>query len=178
VSEWRLYLFLWLFLLTGCANIPDFYAPPEQRKPLTGTEPHEVGDFVNLGDIGADTYIVRDVNEAVEGAGWRWTRKRPELRFFLDSVEKLTLKAEFAVAGATMKDTGPVNIAVLINGQLLDTVHCEKAGEHYFEKRVPAKLLQANAINLVALEIDKVWIAPDDGAVLGFILTRVGFAPE
>jgi len=31
-------------------------------------------------------------------------------------------------------------------------------------------------MNLVALEIDKVWIAPGDGAKMGFILSRAGFA--
>ena len=147
-----------------------------QRKPLTGTEPNEVGHFVNLRDAGADSYIVRDISPAVEGSGWRWTGKRPELRFFLDAVDKLTFKAEFAVAEATIKDTGPVTVSVLINGNLLEKVYCAKSGERYVEKPVPAKFLRANAMNLVALEIDKVWIAPDDGAKMGFILSRAGFA--
>jgi len=147
-----------------------------QRKPLTGTEPNEVGYFVNLRDAGADSYIVRDVSEAVEGGSWRWTGKRPELRFFLDSVDKLTFKAEFSIADATIKDTGPVTISVLINGNLLDKIYCEKAGERYFEKPAPATFLRPNAMNLVALEIDKVWIAPGDGAKMGFILSRAGFA--
>ena len=175
MSELRPYILLALCFVTGCANIPDSYAPPMQRKPLTGTEPNEMGHFVNLGADDADSYIVRDIGDR-DGA-WRWTHKRPELRFFLESVDKLTFKAEFAIAEATIKDTGPVTISVLINGNLLDKVHCAKSGERYFEKPVPAKFLRPNAMNLVALEIDKVWIAPGDGAQLGFILSRAGFTP-
>jgi hypothetical protein len=147
-----------------------------QRKPLTGSEPSEIGHFIDLKDAGADAYIVRDVSEAVEGGSWRWTGKRPELRFYLDSIDKLTFKAEFAIAEVTIKDTGPVTISVLINGNLLDIVHCPKSGEQYFEKPVPPKFLHANAVNTAALEIDKVWIALDDGAKMGFILSRAGFA--
>jgi hypothetical protein len=176
VSVPRPYILLALCFITGCSNTPDSYAPPIQRKPLTGAEPNELGHFVNMSDAGADAYIMRDVSEAVEGGAWRWTGQRPELRFYLDSVDKLTFKAEFAVAEATIKDTGPVTISVLINGNLLDKVHCEKSGEQYFAKPVPPKFLRANAMNVVALEIDKVWVAPGDGAKMGFILSRAGFA--
>ena len=87
MSELRPYILLTLCFVTGCANIPDSYAPPMQRKPLTGTEPNEMGHFVNMGADDADSYIVRDIGDR-DGA-WRWTHKRPELRFFLESVDKL-----------------------------------------------------------------------------------------
>ena len=65
---------------------------------------------------------------------------------------------------------------MLINGNLLDKIRCENSGEQFFEKPVPEKFLRAHAMNLVAMEIDKVWIAAADGAAMGFILTRAGFA--
>jgi hypothetical protein len=144
--------------------------------PFAGSESKELGTFVNLGDPDADSYIVRDVVEGGEGDSWRWTRKRPELRFALESVDNLTFKADFSLAEATIKETGPVTVSVFINGQLLGGVHCEKSGDQYFEKRVPAGMLRANATNLVALEVDKVYVAKADGAILGMILSRVGFA--
>ena len=114
MSEYRPYILLPLCLLAGCANIPDSYAPPIQRKPLTGAEPSPIGTFVNLGEPSADAYIVRDITGYVESSGWRWTRKRPELRFFLDSIDHLKFKADFSIADATLKDTGPVTISIFI----------------------------------------------------------------
>jgi hypothetical protein len=175
VSEYRPYIFLSLCLLAGCSDIPDSYAPPIQRKPLTGAEPSPIGTFVNLGEPSADAYVVHDVTGYVEGSSWRWTRKRPELRFFLDSTEHLKFKVDLSIADATLKDTGPVTISVFINGHLLDKVKYAAAGRKQYEKPVPAAFLLPKSVNFAALEIDKVWISKTDGAVLGFILTSAGF---
>jgi len=128
-----------------------------------------------MSDPDADAYIVKDVSQAAEAGSWRWTRKRPELRFFLEATENLNFKADFSIAEATLRETGPVTISVLINGNLPDTLHCADAGEKHIDKPVPEKFLRAKALNFAALEIDKVWISKTDGAVLGFILTRAGF---
>jgi hypothetical protein len=176
VSEYRPHILLSLCLLAGCSNIPDSYAPPIQRKPLTGVEPSPIGTFANLGEASADAYIVRDVTGYTESASWRWTRKRPELRFFLDSIERLKFKADLSVADATLKDTGPVTISIFINGHLLDSVKYTAAGRKQYEKPVPAEFLNPKSVNFAALEIDKVWVSKADGAVLGFILTSAGFS--
>jgi hypothetical protein len=175
VSEFRPHILLSLCFLAGCANIPDSYAPPGQRKPLSGAEPSPIGTFVNLGEPIADAYIVHDVAGYVESSSWRWTRKRPELRFFLDGTEHLKFKADLSIADATLKDTGPVTISIFINGHPLDSVKYAAAGRKQFEKPVPAAFLHPKAVNFVALEIDKVWVSKTDGAVLGFILTSAGF---
>jgi hypothetical protein len=164
-----------LFLLSGCVNIPDSYAPPVQRKPLGGTEPNPIGHFVNMGDLNATAYIVKDVADGAEAGSWRWARKRPELRFFLETIENLRFTADLSIADTLLKETGPVTISIFINGNLLDTVKYAEAGEKHFEKPVPAKFLRAKSMNFVAMEIDKVWVSKTDGAVLGFILTRAGF---
>jgi hypothetical protein len=175
VNEFRRYLVAFLFFFSGCVNIPDSYAPPVQRRPLTGTEPSDVGHFVNLGDRNADAYIVRDVTESAEGGTWRWTRKHPELRFFLDSIDHLTYAMDFSIAETTLKDTGPVTLTISINGNLLDTLHHDTPGERHYKKPVPAKFLRLKTVNHVSMEIDPVWVSKTDGAILGFILTRAGF---
>jgi hypothetical protein len=175
VNEFRPYILFSLCFLAGCANIPDSYAPPVQRKPLTGADPSPVGRFVNMSDPNAGAYIVRDVADNAEAGSWRWARKRPELRFFLESTENLKFKADFGIAESTFKETGPVSISVFINGNLLDTMKCADAGEKHFEKPVPANFLRAKSVNFAVMEVDKVWVSKTDGAVLGFILTRAGF---
>ena len=175
VSVFRLSILLSLVLLSSCANIPDSYAPPVQRKPLGGTEPNPIGHFVQMGDLNATAYIVNDVADGAEAGSWRWARKRPELRFFLETVESLSFTADLSIPGTLFSETGPVAISIFINGQLLDTVKYSDPGEKHFEKPVPANFLRAKSMNFVAMEIDKIWVSKSDGVVLGFILTRAGF---
>ena len=148
----RLYLLLTSCILSGCANIPDSYAPPVQRKLPTGAEPRAIGHFAEMGDPSSAAFIVRDVSEAIEGGSWRWARKRPELRFFLETIEGLNLRADFALSDVTMKETGPVTISVFVNGKLLDKIRCNEPGERHFLKPVPPQFLRAGDTNLVALE--------------------------
>jgi hypothetical protein len=175
VSAYRPYILLSLCFLAGCSDIPDSYAPPVQRKPLTGAEPNPIGTFANLGEPSADAYIVSDITGYVESSSWRWTRKRPELRFFLDSIQNLKFEADFSIADVTLKETGPVTISIFINGHRLDSVKYAVAGRKHYRKPVPEAFLLPKAVNFAALEIDKVWVSKTDGAVLGFILTSAGF---
>ena len=162
-------------VLAGCVNIPDSYAPPIQRSPQYGPEGNPLGHFVSMAGPNPDDFIVRDILPGDQGSAWRWTAKRPELRFQLAFTEDLRFVMDFSVPAATFPQRGPVTISVFINGKLLDKVRCEKPGEMHFDKPVPAAWLRANAPTLVAMEIDKVWVAPADGAQLGFILSRAGF---
>ena len=175
VTAFRLYILFLVCILSGCVNIPDSYAPPVQRKPLGGTEPNPIGHFVQMGDLNATAYIVKDVAEGAEAGSWRWARKRPELRFFLDNVDNLSFKVDFSIAESLLRETGPVTISVSINGNPLDTLKYSEAGEKHFEKPVPARFLRAKSMYFAAMEIDKVCVSKSDGAVLGFILTRAGF---
>ncbi|MEO7649794.1 MAG: hypothetical protein ABIZ80_04955 [Bryobacteraceae bacterium] len=165
-----------LLVLSGCVNIPDTYAPPVQRKPLATSDPYPFGSFTEMGNPKAAAYIVKDVAEP-EGGQWRWTRKRPELQFYLEGIEGLHYVMDFSVAGATFQDTGPVTISIAINGLPFDSLRFDKPGEHHYRKAVPAALMKAKSPNRVLMEIDKEWVSKTDGAVLGFILMGAGFQP-
>ena len=175
MSPFRLSILLSILLLGGCANIPDSYAPPAQRGFLAGTDPGQIGSFVDMIDPDADAYIVGDVTDELEAGSWRWTRKRPELRFFLDSIERLNFQADFRVGESTFRDTGPVAVSILINGNLLATVKFDAAAEQHFVKPVPAKFLHAKSVNFAALEIDRLWASKSGASELGFMLARAGF---
>ena len=175
MSPRQLTVVLPILFLSGCVDIPDTYAPPMQRRPLDTIEALPVGYFVKMSDPHAAAYIVSDINDTVEGGQWRWTRKRPTLRFGLTSTKGLILTADLAIAQATLSVTGPVTISYIVNGHLLDKVRYDIAGSTQFEKAVPSAWLKEGAENLVTLEVDKAYIAEADGAELGFILNRIGF---
>jgi hypothetical protein len=171
----RLFASAIALVLFGCTNIPDSYAPPIQRKPLTGPEQVAFGHFVDMNDPNAEAYLIQDISRTVEGGGFRWVYKRPELRFALSKSEHVRFVMDFAIPDVTMKQTGPVTVSFFINDKLLDKVRYDTPGEKHFEKPVPSGWLRTDTPTLVAAEIDKMYVAPEDGAKLGFVLTRAGF---
>jgi hypothetical protein len=130
--------------------------------------------FVSMSHPMAAAHLVKDVAEGAPGDMWRWTYRRPELRFYLQNLSDLKLVVGFALAGETFRKTGPVAVSFFVNGRLFDKERYTEPGEKRYEKLVPADFLKPE-INLVALEPDKVWIAPTDGAALGLILIEAGF---
>lgn len=134
-----------------------------------------MGAVIAMSEPDADAHIVRDVSPAAEGAAWRWTFQRPELRFWLEQTKAQKLVADFAIAEDTFKSTGPVTVTFFVNGNLLGQQRCPQAGPYRFEKAVPAAWLRTDDFTLVAAQADKLWTSPTDGARLGFILNRIGF---
>ncbi|MBM3746289.1 MAG: hypothetical protein FJW34_10875 [Acidobacteria bacterium] len=165
-----------LLLLFSCgAPAPESYAPPLQRRQPPGVEPRPVGSFVSMSDVDADAHIVRDVSPGGDGSPWRWTFQRPELRFWVESVERQRLVVEFVIAENTFKQTGPVTVSFSVNGRLLGRQRCPKPGPYRFEKAVTSEWLRTDDFTMVTAEADRHWVAPEDGARLGFILSRIGF---
>ena len=169
-----LVLCLTLVTLTGCISQPQLYAPPIQREPmLDGKAPTPPKDMVRMSDGDTDSYIVQDIPKGSTDP-WRWTGKRPTVRLFVAEPGGRKLVVDYTIAEATFKDTGPVALTFFINDKPLDTVKETRSGVKHFEKPVPAAMFKPNAGNIFAIEIDKVWIAPADGAHLGFMLSGVG----
>ena len=167
---------IWLCTLVGCGGEPPAYAPPAQRP--TATEPDPVpglNRFVRMGDINAAAYIVRDIGHSLQGEGWRWASQAPEMRFYLLMIDDVKFRMEFALPPVTFKQTGPVTLSYFVNGKLLDRVAYDKPGHHRFERLVPREYLRPDAINMVAIQPDKLYVDKDDGSQLSFALSSAGF---
>jgi hypothetical protein len=163
--------------LAGCQRSTDVaFTPPAQHAPTKLAEPSGK-NFIAMRDPDVSDYIVRDVSDSLEGGGWRWTFDRPELRYRLTNTENLRLEVDFAIAGATLKDTGPVTVSFFVNGRPLGSMKCGKAADYKFTKAVPAQWLKPGDGTLVAAEARPLWNAPD-GKHLGFILTQEGFVRD
>ena len=159
--------------LCGCGNLPELYAPPPQRPvfeaPISGVR------VLNMADADAETHFVQDISPSLEANTWRWTGKRPAIRMFPGTTQKLNYAIDFAIPGATFTQTGPVTVSFFVNEHLLDQVHYPAPGRQRFEKPVPAEWMDANEYTILAAEIDKVWIPAERKAKpLGFILVSLG----
>ncbi len=162
--------------LAGCVSIPDTYAPPMDRRPVTGYGDTSFGGVVSMSDASARAHIVKDISPQLQSGAWRWTLQRPELRFAVSHTKGVRLVMDFAVAKSTFDSTGPVTISFYVNDRLLDKVRYDQPGNKRFEKPVPPEWLATDRMNTIAAEIDKLYVSPLDGAKLGFILSRAGFA--
>jgi hypothetical protein len=167
-------ILLSMVLFAGCTRLPEYFPPPEQRIALTVPPPGVLGYFLSMADPNADAYLVKDVADHGPGT-WRWVYDHPVLRFLVPDVPRLKFAMDFAIPERTMRETGPVTLTFKINGVLLDRLRCERPGEQHYSHDVPPQLLRINAINLVAIDPDPVWVSKADGGRLGFILSRAGF---
>jgi len=159
--------------LAGCDRLPESYAPPEQRHPVEGYNPGPEAMMVEMSDPDASLHVVKDIYGPSDPS-WRWTAQNPTVRMLVLSTENLKFHADFAIWNDGFKTTGPVEIAYLVNNQVLDRVRYTTPGEKHFDKPVPADWLSPDAETTLAMSVDKVYIAPKDGMKFGVILVRLG----
>lgn len=162
-----------LALALGCNRYPDSYPPPEQHEPLAEREVRSAKSFVAMNDPDAESYFVRDIR-GLEAGQWRWSGAEPTFHFVLDETRNLKFLLEFAIAGATFKDTGPVSLTVVINDHVLGETRYNEPGDYVFEAPVDPAWLESGGDTLVKVTIDPSWTSPDN-TQLGVILARAGF---
>ncbi len=170
-------MLLLAFTLAGCVGIQDTYAPPEQRKPLSVEDPSPLKAFIKMNEPWAPDHFIRDIGRDLQSGTWRWTQQRPTMMFTIPTTKGQEFSSDFTIAELTFKETGPVTISILINDHLLDKTTYTNSGNQHFEKAVPEAWLHLKTENVVVMETDKIWTAPQDKATFGFILTNAGFIP-
>jgi hypothetical protein len=164
-------------LLSACQNMPEPYAPPEQRQPFENFRPYRISRVVNMADGDVESHIVSGITD-ISGGSWRWTEQRPTVRLTVRSVENLKYTIDFTIAGTTFDQTGPVTVSFFVNDHLIGSEHYTAQGNQHYETKVPDGLVEANKEVTVAAEIDKLFTPPEGGQRLGFILTRIGLKQE
>ena len=154
-----------ILLWAGCQSLPVSFAPPSQRPALAS------GHFVLMGDPAADSFIVQGFRARSEGS-WRWALCHPVLRFLLPEIGPVKFTMDFTLPDGTFRETGPVSLAISVNGHVLDRPRYEHPGDYQYQHPVPEGWLHPNGENRVAIDPDKC-ATPEK---LGFVLARVGFA--
>jgi hypothetical protein len=159
----------------ACTRSPRWVALPAQWPSFDGAEPKPFGAFVEMSDPHVQAYLSRDFAMEINRDSLRWAFRNPELRFWLEETGAQVFIADFAVHSLTFASTGPVTIHVSIEGRSLGRIRCAHDGEYHFERPVPAAWLRTDRPILVTLIPDRVWVSPQDGGVLSFLLRRAGF---
>ena len=131
--------------------------------------------MVEMSDPDAQAHFVRDIVTTNEKVQWYWTAQRPTLRILAVETQNLKLVIDFSIWDVGFRQTGPVELSFFVNDRLLDKVRYDSPGPKHFEKPIPADWLKTDVESQVAISIDKLYTAPEDGAKFGIILSRAGF---
>jgi hypothetical protein len=161
--------------LCSCERYPESYPPPEQRHPVEGLNPDPASMMVEMSAPDASWHFVKDIEPGSTGDQWRWTKQNPSLKILATTTQNLKLRVDFALWDVAFRQTGPVDLAFLVNGRTLDKIRYTSPGQKHFEKPIPPEWLTTDVECIVSIAIDKLYIAPQDGEKFGFILSRIGF---
>ncbi len=129
---------------------------------MEGYNPGPDAMMVDMSDPDASLHIVKDIYGRSDPS-WRWTGQDPTVQLLVLSTEKLKFSADFAIWDDGFKTTGPLEIAYLVNGRVLDKVRYAAPGVKHFEKPVPADWLSVDADTTIGMSVDKLYVAPRDG---------------
>jgi len=162
---WRFSLACCYVAMAGCRRAPESYPMPPQR-----VDPSYF--LIKFSDLDADEYLVRDI---YPGDARRWTADHPEMCFPIEPRPNLRFELSFLISSATLVDTGPVTLAVKINGHPLGSVYCPHAGNYRFDRPVPLHWLRPGEPVRVLAEVNRLWTSPTDGAHLGYLIEEAGF---
>lgn len=163
-----------MFALCACDRAPESYPVPEQRRPVEGANPVAGNMLIDMESADAARHIVKDVYEN-GGSAWRWTSGEPTLKVLVFTTLNVKLTADFSLWDEAFKQTGPLELTFLVNGKTLDHVRYTSPGAKHFEKPVPPDWLPTDVESTIEVKVDKLYVAPQDGAKFGIILSRIGF---
>jgi hypothetical protein len=165
---------LLVIALTGCDRLPETYPPPVQSSPVPIPDLSEMLLEMDQPDLAG--HIVKDVHERFESP-WRWTDSEPTLRVLAPVVDHLKLSADLTLYDIGFAQTGPLTLEFLVNGKHLENIRYESPGMKHFEKPVPPEWLTPESESTITVKVDKLYVAPDDGAKFGIIFSRIGLTP-
>lgn len=165
--------------LTSCVrDMGGWYEPPMPRTPRLGAVSPYSRPFVRMSDKGVEGYFVRDIEPTVQGNAWRWTGKSPALHLQIPYTQGEHFVADLTLPENGLKQTGPVQITIQINGRTLKTLSYDKPGPEHIDLPIPAEWLTTQLENYAVLEIDKTWRVPGMDHDYGFVLTDAGFVGQ
>jgi hypothetical protein len=147
-----------------------FFERPACFADLTRHEP-----FAAAGKPGANGHFLRDVMEGPDSDAQRWTFEHPAFLFDVSDRSNPKFRLDLRLPVVTYKDTGPVRLAVWINGRRLGEQLCSAPGDHSFERPVPPPWLGEDGLAIVETTLDKYYVAPEDKQKLGYLFLSGGF---
>ncbi|MDX2154464.1 MAG: hypothetical protein SFV54_27230 [Bryobacteraceae bacterium] len=122
---------------------------------------------------GSTRFVISGVHEGDPGSAQRWTDRRAVLRFWPTQGKDLTLRARFYLPDVTLRDTGPVVVALAVNHRTLVRHRYTEAGSYDLVAPVPRAAVAVDSPLIVELAVEPPWVSPSDQTTLGVLLHEV-----
>jgi hypothetical protein len=119
-------------------------------------------------------HYLRDVLEAPGPDSSLWVADRPALVFRLPGQGALRLSVEYYAVNVVLERTGPLKLAVRLNGRELGSMVADSEGRKTWSAAVPGGWLRPDGLAVVEILPDKCFVA-EDGQKLSVLLRRVLF---
>ena len=133
------------------------------------------GEMLVVGHPDQWAYYVDGVLTGEPTANSYWTVAAPHLKFLLKPAVQYAFTCHFYLPGQTFEKTGPVTIRYFIGDHPLDRVTFSSPGEYRFRHEASVAWIEPQDFTVVKMEVENPYIAPADGAKLGFLLLSAGF---
>lgn len=160
-------------LLAACRPAVEFAPPPQKTLP-PGPERPVLFPVVDMANLRADGFIVRDVLLPTSGEIFRWTRRRPEFRIWPEDAAGHVLEFQAGVPEETFSTTGAVTVAAFVNGDNVSTHRFERPGTLRFSDPVAEEVVRRFTPARVWLEIAPAYPDPRTHESLGVLLYSIG----
>ncbi len=164
-----------LLALSACSREAAFAPIPPQSAPVVAADPPFLPCFFSMNDERSDQAIVRDIPLGLGSGAHRWTAGNPTVRCKLPTAGSWTIAMDFIASDSTMSKTGPITLTFTVNGRQVTQVRCDKPGPSQVRAPLPPDLATPGSELVLEAAIDKPWVAPDDGAKLGVLVSAMGF---
>lgn len=152
-------LLLAALLLPGCpSNEPELAQPPqsETAEDAPATPAGGLLSSVHMGDPAAEPQLLEGFYGLEQGV-WRWTARKfvVAAQAPAGAGQGTMLEFKFTLPDAVIGRLKAVTLTARVNGAELGSETYEQAGEHIFEKPVPATALEGDDAAKVEFELDK-----------------------
>jgi len=162
-------------ILTSCDRDVAGVHPTEQFVMPQGADPQPEVRLLTMGSLDAKLNVLAGVDGAGAGEERKWTTDKIRFRFQLSSFAGRDFYMQYSVHDVTFRQTGPVRITIALNGATFDSFVKTAPDDYEYKHAADQIALPPNQPFEVTLTIDPPYIAPDDGARLGILLTTIGF---
>jgi hypothetical protein len=167
-----------LIVLCGCSDSVPAYAPPAQFVMPQGPDPRREVRLLAMNDLDAMFSVLEGVPGSGAGAEYKWTADRARFEFRVPSLDHNDLIMRYRLHSDTLKQTGPVRIAIEVDGQPFDSFVRGAAGAFEYLHAADNIPVRVGQPLIVTLTVQPPYIAKADKARLGILLNVIGFVPR
>lgn len=168
-------LLLAVLILSSCSRESAFEPIPAQSPSVAAPDPPSFPCLALMTQARADQFIVTGIPLGLGAGAERWTSESPAVKCKLPSSGPWNVVMDFIVAGATLRETGPITLTFTVDGQEVERLRCDHIGEYKLRAPLPAALAIPGRELVLQATVDKPWVAPSDGSKLGVLVSAMGF---